>query len=185
MFDRCAFTGILGDSTTTGETMSSTSVPMRGVMSVKWRTMKVVLRYSESASGQMIKPQWPLVFDLTDDPVEEWDLIERRLDRAWVLAPVGQRLGALQTSAAAIPTSNPDRTSPATGRMRSATRDTTRRFAGATVYATSLRAKPRDLAGDRGRSQGRIGPGQRANTGCAGIPGEGWSHSQRVRGSSP
>jgi hypothetical protein len=46
------------------------------VMSVKWRTMKVVMRYSESTSGPIIKPQWPFVFDLIDDPNEEWDLIE-------------------------------------------------------------------------------------------------------------
>ena len=57
-------------------------------MSVKWKTMKVVFRYSESTSGPIIKPQWPLVFDLIDDPVEEWDLIEKRLDCAWVIAPV-------------------------------------------------------------------------------------------------
>ena len=55
-------------------------------MSVKWKTMKVVFRYSESTSGPIIKPQWPLVFDLIDDPVEEWDLIEKRLDCAWVIA---------------------------------------------------------------------------------------------------
>ena len=38
------------------------------VVSVKWRTMKVVLHYTESMSGPIIKPQWPLVFDLIDDP---------------------------------------------------------------------------------------------------------------------
>ena len=44
-------------------------------MSVKWKTMKVVFRYSESTSGPIIKPQWPFVFDLIDDSGEE-DLIE-------------------------------------------------------------------------------------------------------------
>jgi hypothetical protein len=39
-------------------------------MSVKWRTMKVVLRDSESTSGPIVKPQWPLIFDLIDDPNE-------------------------------------------------------------------------------------------------------------------
>ncbi len=42
--------------------------------------MKVVLRYTESTSGPIIKPQWPFVCDLIDDPVEEWDLIEKLLD---------------------------------------------------------------------------------------------------------
>ena len=78
-----------------------------GVMSVKWKTMKVVFRYSESTSGPIIKPQWPLVFDLIDDPNEEWDLIEKRLDCAWVIAPVSQRLGVLAQSAARYPNIKP------------------------------------------------------------------------------
>jgi arylsulfatase A-like enzyme len=73
------------------------------VMSVKWKTMKAVFRYSESTSGPIIKPQWPLVFDLIDDPNEEWDLVEKRLDCAWVFAPVAGRLGALARSAAKYP----------------------------------------------------------------------------------
>ena len=73
------------------------------VMSVKWKTMKVVFRYSESTSGPIIKPQWPLVFDLIDDPVEEWDLIEKRLDCAWVIVPVARAIAALAQSAARYP----------------------------------------------------------------------------------
>lgn len=65
--------------------------------------MKVVFRYAESTSGPIIKPQWPLVFDLIDDPNEEWDLMEKRLDCAWVLRPVAVRLGALAESAARFP----------------------------------------------------------------------------------
>lgn len=41
--------------------------------------MKVVLRYSESTSGPIITPQWPLVLGLIDDPAGEWDLIAKRL----------------------------------------------------------------------------------------------------------
>jgi arylsulfatase len=78
-----------------------------GIMSVKWKTMKVVFRYSESTSGPIIKPQWPLIFDLIDDPNEEWDLMEKRLDCGWVIAPVAQRLSALQQSAARYPNIKP------------------------------------------------------------------------------
>jgi hypothetical protein len=49
----------------------------------------------------------PLVFDLIDDPNEEWDLIEKRLDGAWVVGPVAQRLGALQQSKARYPNIRP------------------------------------------------------------------------------
>ena len=78
-----------------------------GVMSVKWKTMKVVFRYSTGTSAPIVKPQWPLVFDLIDDPTEEWDLIEKRLDCAWVFAPVAARLGALEESVARYPNITP------------------------------------------------------------------------------
>ena len=94
---------ILGQSPTTGRDHVIYYGSDGAVMSVKWRTMKVVFRYSESTSGPIIKPQWPLVFDLIDDPVEEWDLIEKRLDCAWVFAPVATRLASLQQSAARYP----------------------------------------------------------------------------------
>ena len=45
----------------------------------------------------------PLVFDLIDDPCEEWDLMDKRLDCGWVLRPVAERLGALAQSATRYP----------------------------------------------------------------------------------
>lgn len=98
---------LLGNSSTTGRDHVVYFGSDAGVMSVKWKTMKVVLRYSESTSGPIIKPQWPLVFDLIDDPVEEWDLIEKRLDCAWVLRPVAEHIGALAASAAKFPNIKP------------------------------------------------------------------------------
>ena len=47
------------------------------VKSVKWRTMKVVFRYSESTSGPIIKPQWPLPLDLVDDRQHEESIWSR------------------------------------------------------------------------------------------------------------
>ena len=98
---------LFGRSTTTGRDHVIYYGSDAAVMSVKWKTMKVVFRYSESTTGPIIKPQWPLVFDLINDPVEEWDLIEKRLDCAWVLAPVATRLSALQQSAARFPNIKP------------------------------------------------------------------------------
>ncbi len=98
---------LTGSSPTTGRDHVIYYGSDAAVMSVKWRTMKVVFRYTESTSGPIIKPQWPLVFDLIDDPCEEWDLMEKRLDCGWVLAPVAQRLGALQQSAARYPNIKP------------------------------------------------------------------------------
>ena len=98
---------LLGQGQTTGRDHVIYYGSDAGVMSVKWRTMKVVFRYSNSTSGPIVKPQWPLVFDLVDDPVEEWDLIEKRMDCAWVLAPVAERLGALQRSVERYPNIKP------------------------------------------------------------------------------
>ncbi|MEF2977252.1 arylsulfatase [Subtercola sp. YIM 133946] len=79
------------------------------LMSVKWRTMKVVFRYTESTSGPFIKPQWPFIFDLIDDPSEEWDLVQKQLQGAWVIAPIARRLGALAHSMAEYPNIEPGR----------------------------------------------------------------------------
>ena len=64
--DASAF--LLGQRPTTGRDHVIYFGSDAEVMSVKWRTMKVVLRYTESTSGPIIKPQWPLIFDLIDDP---------------------------------------------------------------------------------------------------------------------
>ena len=98
---------LLGTSATTGRDHIIYFGSDAEVMSVKWKNMKVVLRYTESTSGPIIKPQWPLVFDLIDDPSEEWDLMEKRLDCIWVLRPVAERLGALMKSAAQYPNIKP------------------------------------------------------------------------------
>jgi arylsulfatase len=103
--DASAF--LLGDSPTTGRDHVIYYGSDAGVMSVKWKTMKVVLRYSESTSGPIIKPQWPLIFDLVDDPNEEWDLMDKRLDCGWVLRPVAERLGALAQSMTQYPNVKP------------------------------------------------------------------------------
>jgi hypothetical protein len=94
---------LLGNSQTTGRDHVIYYGSDAAVMSVKWKTMKVVFRYSESTSGPIIKPQWPFVYDLIDDPNEEWDLIDKRLDCAWVILPVAKAIGALAQSAARYP----------------------------------------------------------------------------------
>ena len=65
--------------------------------------MRVVFRFSESNSGPISKPQWPMVFDLINDPIEQWDLIDTRLDCAWVFRPVAMKLGALATERGQVP----------------------------------------------------------------------------------
>jgi arylsulfatase len=94
---------MIGQSPTTGRDHVIYYGSDAGVMSVKWRTIKIVFRYTESTSGPIVKPQWPLVFDLLDDPNEEWDLMAKRLDCIWVMGPAAQRVGALAQSTARYP----------------------------------------------------------------------------------
>ncbi len=103
--DASAF--LLGQDSTTGRDHVIFYGSDAGVLSVKWKTMKVVFRYCESNSGPIVKPQWPLIFDLVNDPGEEWDLIDTRLDCAWVMRPVAERIGALARSAAQYPNIKP------------------------------------------------------------------------------
>ena len=70
---------------------------------VKWKTMKVVLKYSEVLSGPTITPGWPMVFDLINDPSESTDLMAAELDCGWVFAPVFGRILALSKSAEKYP----------------------------------------------------------------------------------
>ena len=87
---------LLGGSPTTGRDDVVYYGSDATVMSVRWRTMKAMFRYSVSSIGPIVIPQWPVVFDLIDDSGEEWDLIEKRLDCARVLMPIARKRGALQ-----------------------------------------------------------------------------------------
>ena len=98
---------LLGKSPTTGRDHILYFGSDAGLMSVKWRTMKVVFRYSETFSGPIIKPQIPLMFDLVDDPGEQREIFMSRMDCGWVLMPVLERVGAFQKSVARYPNIKP------------------------------------------------------------------------------
>jgi hypothetical protein len=77
------------------------------LLSVKWKTMKVIFRYAETTSGTFIRPQVPMVFDLIEDPKEESDLVITRMDCGWVVAPAAQRIGSFMKSTAKYPNIKP------------------------------------------------------------------------------
>ena len=103
--DASAF--LLGQSPTTGRDHILYFGSESELMSVKWRTMKVVFRYAETFSGPIIKPQIPMMFDLIDDPGEQREMFTTRMDCGWVLLPVLERLGAFQQSVARYPNIKP------------------------------------------------------------------------------
>lgn len=72
--------------------------PDSELMSVKWRHYKVVFRYSEGMDKPIVTPQWPLVFDLLNDPHEDWNIMDSKLDMFWVFQPVYGILSQLNAS---------------------------------------------------------------------------------------
>jgi arylsulfatase A-like enzyme len=81
---------MLGKSSTTGRDI----YPFFGIdgelMSIKWKTYKTIFRYAESpvsVSKPYVKPQIPMVFDLTSDPHEDNNLMYTDLTLGWVFAP--------------------------------------------------------------------------------------------------
>ncbi|MEA3334734.1 MAG: arylsulfatase [Chloroflexota bacterium] len=73
------------------------------VMSGKWKNIKIVFRYAETFDGPIIKPQFPLAFDLIDDPAEQINLTSKRMDMMWMYGPVIQRVITLEKSFAQYP----------------------------------------------------------------------------------
>jgi arylsulfatase len=73
------------------------------LMAVKWNTVKVILRYSEGISKPIVKPQFPLFFDLSSDPGETVNLWESTFEMGWMTVPLFRALGAYETSVAQFP----------------------------------------------------------------------------------
>jgi arylsulfatase len=73
------------------------------LMSAKWRNYKVVFRYAEKWDGPFIKRQLPMTFDLINDPHEDRNLSDARMDNGWMMKPVMDRIIALHRSMAQYP----------------------------------------------------------------------------------
>ena len=103
--DTSAF--MLGKSTTTGRESYLFFGPDAGPMSVKWGNIKVIFRYADSFEKPIVKPYWPLVYDLTRDPHEDYNLMVYKLDMVWMLGPAGKVLSDYQKSVAEYPNIKP------------------------------------------------------------------------------
>ena len=58
------------------------------MMSVKAHNIKVWLRYNEGFDKPVVKPVWPMVFDLGSDPGELFNLTSDKMDAGWELGVV-------------------------------------------------------------------------------------------------
>lgn len=103
--DTSAF--MLGKSDTTGRDFFTFFGPDGELMSVKWKIYKLIFRYSDGVDKPIVKPQFPMVYDLSGDPHENWNTFATRLDCGWVLAPVFRAVGEYEASIRKYPNIKP------------------------------------------------------------------------------
>ena len=75
---------LLGESEHTGREALLFFGPDGSLMSVKWRNIKMWLRYSESIEKPIVSPQFPMIFDLGSDPGERNPLFADKMDCGWM-----------------------------------------------------------------------------------------------------
>jgi len=103
--DASAF--MMGQSKTTGRDTYMFFGPDGELMSVKWKIYKTILRYCEGADKPIVKPEFPMSFDLSSDPHEDSNLFSARLDNGWMFAPVFKSIMAYEASVKKYPNIKP------------------------------------------------------------------------------
>jgi arylsulfatase A-like enzyme len=98
---------LLGKSTTTGRDSYLFFGPDGQLMSVRWKVYKNIFRYSEGLDKPIVEPQFPMTFDLSSDPHEDWNLFDTRLTNGWEFGPVFRLIGAYQASVKKYPNISP------------------------------------------------------------------------------
>ena len=98
---------MLGKSNTTGRDTYLFFGGDGELMSVKWHIYKVVLRYSEGVDKPYVKPQFPMFYDLSSDPHEDWNLFSTRLDCIWLVAPAFRAVSQYEASVKKYPNIKP------------------------------------------------------------------------------
>jgi arylsulfatase A-like enzyme len=65
------------------------------LLSIKWKIYKTVFRYTESPAMEKpyIKPQLPMIYDLSSDPHEDNNLFYTDLTNGWIMAPDFKLIG--------------------------------------------------------------------------------------------
>ncbi len=98
---------MLGNASSTGREYVLFAGPDGDLMSVKYGQVKVVFRYSEGMDKPIVKPQFPMVYDLASDPGEEFNLMFDKLDMMFMFAPAFQALTEYKLSLVKYPNIKP------------------------------------------------------------------------------
>ena len=96
--DASAF--MVGKSHTTGRDSYKFFGTDSELLSIKWKTYKTIFRYTENPAMEKpyIKPQFPMMYDLTSDPHEDNNLMYTDMTSGWLMAPNFKIIGEYQRS---------------------------------------------------------------------------------------
>jgi arylsulfatase A-like enzyme len=106
--DASAF--MLGKSLTTGRDSYMFFGVDGELMSIKWKFYKTVFRYtvdSPAIQSGYVKPQFPMMYDLSSDPHEDSNLFYTDLTNGWMLGPVFKLIGEFERSVREYPNIKP------------------------------------------------------------------------------
>lgn len=103
--DASAF--MLGKSPTTGRDTYMFFGPDGELMSVKWKIYKTILRYCEGVDKPIVKPEFPMTYDLSSDPHEDWNLFATQLTNGWMFAPIFRNIIQYEQSVKKYPNIKP------------------------------------------------------------------------------
>jgi arylsulfatase A-like enzyme len=94
---------LLGESDSTGRESLLFFGPDGGLMSVKWGNLKTILRYCDGIDQPILKPQFPMFFDLGSDPGERYNLMDHKLDMTWMFGLAFAAIEEYEKSVAKYP----------------------------------------------------------------------------------
>jgi arylsulfatase len=98
---------LLGKAKSTGREFVMLAGPDGQMMSVKYGDIKIIFRYTNGMDQPIVKPTWPMVFDLSSDPQEKYNLLYEKCDMMWMYAPAFKALGEYKESIAKYPNLEP------------------------------------------------------------------------------
>jgi arylsulfatase A-like enzyme len=98
---------LLGNTPKSGRESIMFFGPDGSLMSVKWENIKVWFSYTEGIDKPILKPQFPIVYDLASDPGEHYNLLNYRLDMGWMFGLVMKDIVDYEKSIARYPNIEP------------------------------------------------------------------------------
>ena len=97
----------LGKSGATGRENHIYFGPDGKLAGVRWKIYKAVFRYSEGIDKPIVEPQFPMFYDLTSDPHEDWNLFRTEMNNGWMLGPIFRIIGSYEQSLKSYPNIHP------------------------------------------------------------------------------